>query len=264
MNYDKQVQGDGGKNILVIGCVHGDELIGQKVINKLRGLTISGGTLVTVIANVRAVELRKRFIDRDLNRSFPGNPEGNHEERLAHNLLPLIKKADFVLDIHSTTTDTTSAIILTKINKSIRQLLHVFNPKRIVVMKQEVGKSALVGHCKAGISFEYGKDKSEKAYKETLVDIINILEEYGIIEKKKKRVSNISRRTEYFQIFGTLARPIGFSLEKNIKNFSLIKRGEIIARYNEHTQKASRNFYPVLFGEKAYKEIWGFMAKKIE
>lgn len=264
MNYDKHTQGAGREKILVIGCVHGDELIGQKVVSELRKLAISHGTLVTVIANTRATREGKRFIDQDLNRSFPGNPKGNHEECLAYSLLPFIKEADIVLDIHSTTTDTTSAVILTKVNQSIRRLLSVFSPKRVVVMKKKVGKTALTGHCKAGISFEYGKDKSERAYQETLADILKILEGYGMIDKEEKRVSKVIRKTEYFRVLGTLARPDGFKLKKTIKNFLLVRCGEIVAQDGERIQKAPRNFYPLLFGEKAYKEIWGFMSKKVK
>ncbi|EKE19117.1 MAG: succinylglutamate desuccinylase/aspartoacylase, partial [uncultured bacterium] len=230
MNYNICIQGNSGKKILVIGCIHGDELIGQKVINKLRKLTVSRGTLTTVIANMRAKKAGKRFIDQDLNRSFPGNPKGNHEERLAHDLLSLIKKADIVLDIHSTTADTTSTIILTKVNQSIRRLLSVFSPRRVVVMEKKVGETALTGHCKAGISFEYGKDNSEKAYKKTFTDIVKILEEFGMITEKKNKLSEITHKAEYFQVFGTFERLIGFKLKKTIKNFSLVRYGEIVAR----------------------------------
>lgn len=263
MNYNKHTQGSGGKNILVIGCVHGDELIGKKVITDLRKLSISHSTLITVIANTRAIKKGKRFIDQDLNRAFPGNPKGNYEEQLAYSLFPLIKSADIVLDIHSTTTNTASAIILTKINRSIKQLLNAFYPKRVVVMEKKTGNAALTRHCKTGISFEYGKDKSEKAYKETLTDIKKILEGYGMIERRKKRAHNVRQKIEYFQILGTLNRQTGFHLEKTIKNFSLVRRGKIVARHGERIQKAPQDFYPVLFGERAYKEIWGFMAKSI-
>lgn len=264
IKYDKHIQGKGGKNILVIGCVHGDELIGERVVVELRKLTILNGTLVTVLANKRAMEAGKRFIDQDLNRSFPGNLQGNHEEQLAYTLVPLLKEADIVLDIHSTTTDTTSAIILTKVNQSIKGLLSVFNPKRVVVMEKNVGKTALTGFCKAGISFEYGKDKSEKAYKETITDITKILEEYGMVEKTKRKVSKAIHKTEYFEVLGTLVRPPGFKLERAIMNFSLVKKGEIVARDGKRIQKAPRNFYPLLFGPVSYKEIWGFMARKID
>lgn len=262
--YDKYIQGNGKKKVLVIGCVHGDELIGEKVISELRKLIISHGTLVTVLANTHAMKAKKRFIDQDLNRSFPGEIQGNHEERLAHSLAPLLKEADIVLDIHSTTTDTTSAVILTKVNQPIRQLLSIFNPKRVVVMEKKVGKTALTGYCKAGISFEYGKDKSKEAYKETLTDVKKILEGLGMIEGKKNGVPKTAHKTEYFEVLGVLARPSGFKLEKTIKNFLLVRKGEIIARNGGHTQKAPRNFYPLLFGPISYKEIWGFMAKKVK
>ena len=248
---------------MIVGCVHGDELIGEKVIRELRRLIISRGTLITVLANTRAMKERKRFIDQDLNRSFPGNPQGNHEERLAYSLTPLLKEVDIVLDIHSTTTDTTSAIILTKVNKAIRQLLSIFNPKRVVVMKKKVGKTALTGYCKTGISFEYGKDKSEKAYRETLSDVKNILEMVGMIKRKKDGSYKTARKTEYFEVLDTLARPAKFKLKKTIRNFSLVRKGEIIAKNGVNMQKAQRNFYPLLFGPKSYKEIWGFMAKKV-
>ena len=264
MNYDKHIQGNSGKNILVIGCIHGDELIGQKVINKLRKLIISYGTLVTLIANTHAIKKGRRFVDQDLNRSFPGNPKGNYEERLAYGLLSLIKKADIVLDIHSTTTDTTSTIILTKVNQSIRQLLSIFSPRRVIVMEKKVGKTALTGRCKAGISFEYGKDNSEKAYKKTFTDIVKILEGYGMITEKKNKLSEITHKTEYFQVFGAFERSVGFNLEKTIKNFSLVQCGEIVARNGKRIKKAPRNFYPLLFGEKSYKKIWGFMSKKVK
>lgn len=264
IEYDKHIQGNGGKNVLVIGCVHGDELIGEKVIEELRKVAVLQGTLVTVIANTRAMKAGKRFIDQDLNRVFPGNPQGDHEEQLAYSLVPLLKEADIVLDIHSTTTDTTSAIILTKVNQSIRQLLSIFNPKRVVLMEKKVGKTALTGFCKAGISFEYGKDKSEKAYKETLDDIIKILEGYGMIEGKRKKISKLTHKTEYFEVLGVLARPNGLKLEKTIKNFLLVRKGGVVARDDGRMQKAPRNFYPLLFGPISYKEIWGFMAKKVK
>lgn len=264
MNYDTQVQGNGEKNILVIGCVHGDELLGEKVIMGLRKLTVSRGTLTTVLANTRAMKTKKRFINQDLNRSFPGNQNGNHEERLAHSLLPLIKKANIVIDIHSTTTDTTSVVILTKVNKTIRQLLPIFEPRRVVVMEKKAGKTALTRYCEAGISFEYGRDKSERAYKETLADIVKILEGFEVIARKKKKLSKSAHKTEYFQVFGALMRPVGFKLERAIKNFSFVRRGEIVARHGKRIQKAPQYFYPLLFGERSYKKIWGFMLKKVK
>lgn len=262
IQYDLQIQGLGGKKILVIGCVHGDELIGQKVITELRKLEVSEGTLITILANKRAMKAGKRFLEQDLNRSFPGKKEGNYEERLAYELLPIIQEADIVLDIHSTTTDTTSAIILTKVNKSIKQLLLTFKPQRVVIMEKGVGKTALTGYCKAGISFEYGKEKSRQAYLDTLNDIKKIIAHYGLIKNFHSEKKILKPRTEYYEVLRTLERFSGFKLEKTIKNFVLVKKNSVIAKKKTEVQKAPHDFYPLLFGPISYKEIWGFMAKK--
>lgn len=268
MRYDIYKQGKGGIKVIVIGCVHGDELVGQKIIRKLRRLRIVNGTLITIIANTKALKAKKRFIDQDFNRAFPGSLKGNYEERLAHGMLTYLKKADFVLDIHSTTTDTTSAIILTKINRKIKNLLKLFNPKRVILMEKKVAKTALTGYCEAGISFEYGKDKSRTTYKETLGDIIKILSELKLLSTKNSGLtegkSAIPHKTEYFQVLGTLSHTPGFKLNRDIKNFSLVRRGEVVAQKRSSVQKAPRDFYPLLFGPKSYKEIWGFMAKRVK
>ena len=74
IDYDKYVQGNGGKNILTIGCVHGDELIGEKVIKELRNLMILNGTLVTVVANNRAMK-RYALHRPSTQHIFPGRTE---------------------------------------------------------------------------------------------------------------------------------------------------------------------------------------------
>lgn len=264
LHYDKHIQGNNGKIILVMGCVHGDELIGETIIRQLRKIILRNGTLITILANVHAMKAGRRYIDQDLNRSFPGDRNGNYEERLAHSLLPVLKSADIVLDIHSTTTDTASAIILTKVNREIRDLLKLFHPKRVVVMEKKTGRTALTGHCKAGISFEYGKDKSKEAYQETLNDILKILRASGMIVGKGRFVPKPKHITEYFHVFGVLVRPIGFKLEKSIRNFSLVRKGSIVARNGSRTQKSEQDFHPILFGKRSYEKIWGFMAKKVK
>lgn len=257
------IQGAGGKTILVVGSLHGHELIGKRVIEELRTFSFSGGTLVTLIANTRAIEERVRFIDQDLNRSFPGKKDGNYEQRLAYEIDSLLKKADVVIDIHSTTVGLASSVILTKVNKPIRKILSFINPKRVIVMQKSVGKTSLTGNCKAGISLEYGADTSERAYKENIIDILSILSGFGI-STERKVYKKKTTETEYFESLGTLSRRPGFKLNKEIKNFLLVKKGNVIGVKGIEKQKAEFDFYPFLFREKSYKDIWGFMAKKVK
>ncbi|MCG2809538.1 MAG: succinylglutamate desuccinylase/aspartoacylase family protein, partial [Candidatus Portnoybacteria bacterium] len=82
MNYKKNKK----IKVAIIGCVHGDEVIGKKIINELKNLKFKEGSLGFFIANQPALNKNKRFIKQDLNRSFPGNINGIAEEKIAYSL----------------------------------------------------------------------------------------------------------------------------------------------------------------------------------
>lgn len=94
--------------IVVIGGVHGDEYEGIstciQLVEALRLKPLGPSVLVVPVANLQAYESQQRFtpVDGvDLNRVFPGNPEGSFSERLAHLIFnSIICKADVVLSLH--------------------------------------------------------------------------------------------------------------------------------------------------------------------
>lgn len=97
-----------GPTVLMSGGNHGDEYAGPtsliKLANSLDPATIRGRVIIVPTMNQPAFAAGTRTspIDRgNLNRSFPGRPDGTHTERIAdymaHHLLPL---SDFVVDIH--------------------------------------------------------------------------------------------------------------------------------------------------------------------
>jgi predicted deacylase len=143
--------------ILLFIATHGNEKIGLKVAREIEKLNISN--LVIQIGNERALRSNKRYIDQDLNRSFPGKKNGNYEERRAFELTPIIKSADLVIDIHSTTSNTKDTLIVSKLNKETLGCIESIYPKYVVIM--ENSKNSLISQAKIGISFEYGKDNSQ-------------------------------------------------------------------------------------------------------
>lgn len=230
--------------------------MGVSVIDYLKKIRIKKGTLVLRIGNPLAKLKNKRFIDQDLNRSFPGNIKGNHEEKLAHKLKLLVSKADFVIDTHTSTADTKSFAIVTKTSKSVRKLVNALNPYKVVIMDKNISKKALIYYCKAGISLEYGKNTSKKFITQDIMAILGKLEMIDF--KKRKR-----NQTKLYSVTNTLRRNDGYVLNKRIRNFKLVKKGDIIANFGQKKLRATKNFYPILFGEKAYKDIFGFIAEKI-
>ena len=263
-NYQPIIKifGKGKPNVFVVGCIHGDELVGKNIISELNKLEILKGTLTTIIANPLALKNKKRFIDQDLNRCFAGKKNGKVEEKIAYSLMKIIKKADYLIDVHSTVTNTRDVTIIKKNNKNIRKLIQTINPKRVVFMPKEIGHGSLINHCSSGVSFEYGKHKSKNTFEKSLKDIKKVLCDLKMI--KDIKIKQKKYKTEYYKVYSIENKPKDFVMKKNLQNFKLIRKGQELGFVNNKKILAKESFYPVLFGLKSYKDIMGFKAKKIK
>lgn len=97
-----------GPAMFLTAAVHGDELNGVEIIRRvLRTLqpgNISGTLLAVPVVNAYGFIGRSRYLPdrRDLNRSFPGSPDGSLAARLAHILLTeVVKRAQIGIDLHT-------------------------------------------------------------------------------------------------------------------------------------------------------------------
>ena len=97
--------GRAGPTTVVLGGTHGYEISGWLAAGELLAWKPDKGrVLVLPRVNMRGVIERDRFVpgDKDLNRCYPGNPEGSPAERLAWEVFSLIKSQDaaMVIDLH--------------------------------------------------------------------------------------------------------------------------------------------------------------------
>lgn len=247
--------------ILLNVCTHGSERVGLRIAKAFKDLKPLHGTLVINVANELAVVKKKRFIDEDLNRVFPGKKNGNHEQRLAYAMKPYVEAFDIVLDIHSTETDLKSALIVTDYSREVKPLLKAISPKRVIFMTA-TKSNALISSAKIGIGFEYGNDKSEKTYTETVKGIEQLLvflKMAGV--SKKRKVKDVA---EFFEAASVVSKPKGFEVVSSIKNFKIVKKGSVIGHNQKTKEKifAKEDFYPILFGKNSYKTMFGFSAQK--
>jgi len=252
--------------VLVNACTHGHETVGVCVIENMQKETFRRGTILYTIANERAKEKSVAFIESDLNRVFPGNSNGDYEERLAAKLHPIVEACDIVFDIHSTnTTDPgeESMLIVTKLDEETKNIIEMIAPPRVLVMECARG-NALISDAKIGIAFEYGRNDHPETARRITRDIFRALSKLGMIENKDVSLDEMSvSKTRAYRVFATLPKTEGFILEKTIRNFHPLQKGEIVARRGGETLRAERGFIPILFGENRYKDIFGFMAEEI-
>lgn len=97
-----------GRNTLVLGSVHGNEVCWSLAIDSCIKLMrnnvlpiVSGSVTFLPRANRYAYFAGKRFIDIDLNRLFGNNEIFTREHKVAQIIKAYISQADFVLDLHS-------------------------------------------------------------------------------------------------------------------------------------------------------------------
>lgn len=102
--------GKGNRRVCIVTGTHGDELEGQMVCYLVakqlnENLDLLDGTVEIYPAlNPLGMDTIQRGIpnfDLDMNRIFPGNPNGTMAEQAAHLIVEDLKGADLVFDIHS-------------------------------------------------------------------------------------------------------------------------------------------------------------------
>lgn len=87
--------------ILVIGGMHGNETLGLEVVRLFQSSPVLSVDIL--LANEQAIEANSRYVEQDLNRSFPGDTTSKtYESRRAAEILEKAKRYDVVLDFHNT------------------------------------------------------------------------------------------------------------------------------------------------------------------
>lgn len=97
-----------GPTLCPVAGVHGDELNGVEVAHRVYATTSASelaGTLIAVpTVNMQGLRSGNRYLPdpRDLNRAFPGNPEGSLASRIAHTLFEgVIRQRGALIDLHT-------------------------------------------------------------------------------------------------------------------------------------------------------------------
>ena len=99
-----------GPACFVTAAVHGDELNGVGAVRRLivaakaRREELKGALVCLPLVNVLGFHVHSRYLPdrRDLNREFPGNPEGSMSARVAHAVWSkVLSRCDYGLDLHT-------------------------------------------------------------------------------------------------------------------------------------------------------------------
>ena len=97
-----------GKTFCLMAAIHGDELNGIEVVRRVMydidPKKLKGRIIGVPIVNLQGFQRNSRYLAdrRDLNRYFPGNPQGSLASRIAYSLFKeVITHCDSLVDLHT-------------------------------------------------------------------------------------------------------------------------------------------------------------------
>jgi len=248
-------KGPGEPEVGVVYCTHGNETAGKKAVeNLLEEEPEFKKAVKFVFANEKAYKEEERFIDTDLNRSFPGNPESeNYEERLAAEMMKELQDVK-VLDLHETKSSPTPFALFTWMDEETISTLQSAGVERAVEISYTPGCGI---NNYGGVEVETGPRGTQDSFETAYQVLKNFLVNQGVLEGEY----DVSK-PEIYGVYGVEERPSeGF--EAQVENFVQVESGEIIASSSEQDLQAQKPFIPVLFAE-SYPDIFGFKAVRLE
>lgn len=183
-----------GPTMFVSAGIHGDEVIGVEIVRRLlrtKNFKSLRGTLIVVpIVNTFGFLNHSRYLPdrRDLNRCFPGSPNGSLASRLAHIFLnEIVARCSVGIDLHSAAINRMNLpqVRVSANNAKTMKLAHAFGAPVILTsalregsLRQEakkIGVDVLLYEAGEGMRFD------EMSVRAGLAGILRVLKEIGML-----------------------------------------------------------------------------------
>ncbi|WP_255195647.1 succinylglutamate desuccinylase/aspartoacylase domain-containing protein [Halorarius litoreus] len=255
--------GEGDPELAIVGSIHGDEPCGKRAIEGLLEADLEVTRPVKlVIANEAALEENVRYLEEDLNRAFPGDPDGDtHESRLAHRLLQEIRGCT-VFSLHSTQSYAAPFALVDDLDPLAETVVPYLTVEAVV----ETGKFSegrLIEQADV-IEVECGLQGSEGAAQNGYLLCTQFLAGMGALAADEpRRVGDVP----VFRLERQLPKPTGvpgqYEYEVFAANFERVAEGSTYARANDESFVADRPFYPVLLSAYGYEDVFGYGASLV-
>lgn len=290
------------KHVSIVGGTHGNEFSGIYLLKKWQTLPtlIKRSTFETqtMLANPNAFRDNKRYIDNDLNRQFTladlANPTlGNYEQSRAKAInLQLgpkgMAKTDLIIDLHNTTSNMGSTLILMKSDRFNTQLAAYVQQKMesaIILFEDAFFENDNIEHpflcsiSKQGVIIEVGPQPQSVLRQDVLESMEemtgHILDFVDLFNKNE--VPDLPASIVAFRYIETLKLPVnndgerGGMVHKNVQDsdFNPLKNGDPIFSLfdgGEICWNGDDDVYPHFINEAAYYDnnLAMSLAKKIK
>ncbi|MCP5245374.1 MAG: succinylglutamate desuccinylase/aspartoacylase family protein [Burkholderiales bacterium] len=194
-----------GPVLCLTAAIHGDELNGieivRRILHDLDPEYLSGVVIGVPIVNLQGFHRSSRYLTdrRDLNRYFPGDPQGSSASRIAHSFFnEVINHCHFLVDLHTGSAYRTN---LPQIRGNLHHpkvaaFAHLFG---IPVILHSEGTDGMLRHAAVridipSVTLEAGKSQTlqESAVQYGVKSILTLLNNLGMVENEHEPVTEES------------------------------------------------------------------------
>jgi predicted deacylase len=251
--------GSGDPDVAIVAGIHGDEPSGIEAVEEFREAVPDVQQPVQfVVANEEAAERGVRYIDEDLNRAFPGDPDAEtHEGRLAVELLQVIE-GRLILSLHSTQSYPEPFAIVAGLDDDERY--RSITPRLPVEAVVEAGpftEGRLISVAPT-IEVECGLQRSSAAAVNASLVVDAFLRATGVLPDPDE-----PRTLPVFRLKDRIPKRDADEYAVHAENLSRVDAGDPIASADGEPAVAEEPFYPVLLSSNGYEEVFGYAADRI-
>ncbi len=181
--------------LTILCCTHGDEVFGKRVFDRYFADIEKYPELLIILCNEEAYRLGLRQVDSNLNRIYPGDPNGDSEHCLAHQITQLMMHTRFMIDIHTTESSLdTYAPIISTYTPEVARILNHTDASHIFKMPENAG--ATIDAIASGVGLEFSYDFSQTVH---AVDIVHRVV-VGLLNNKRRK----PKRREIYHFGGKI------------------------------------------------------------
>jgi predicted deacylase len=252
--------GDGRPEVAVVGGIHGDEPCGVAAVETLVDEAPPVERPVKlVVANEEALEAGERYLDEDLNRAFPGDPDaGTHEGRLAARLAEELAGCE-TLSLHSTQSYDDLFAIVNGMGEFERQVCPRL-PVDAVVDAGAFDRGRLFVSLDDLIEIECGYQGSAAAARNATRATRTFLGAVGALPEARQ-----SPRSDLpvYRLTRQVPKSQATTYEVYAENFEHVPAGRPFAAADGEEFTLDEGFYPVLMSPYGYDDVFGYAAERI-
>lgn len=252
--------GEGEPSIAVVGSIHGDEPCGRDGIEAvLSDPPAVSEPVKFIVVNERALAAGKRYLEIDLNRVFPGDPDSDvYEIRLAAELADELQGCT-VLSLHSTQSYDDMFALVDEVTDLAREVCPKLSVDAVV---QTTGNNEgrLFSVAPSAIEIECGYQGSTEAADNAEQLIREFLAALGVTDEP----APVRRDSlPVFQLGGPIPKIAATEYEVFVRNFEPVAAGDAVAAADGETVYAEEDFHPVLLSAEGYEDVFGYMGARV-